>query len=56
MAGVVSGWGWIREQLVTAASANFTAGKAVEVTFLDQVTLPVQVEISDSVFGPWQSL
>ena len=44
------------DTFVTAASANFTAGKAVEVTFLGQVTLPAQVKISNSVFGPWRSL
>ena len=41
---------------VTSVNADFTPGKAVEVTFLNQVTLPAQVEIGDSVAGPWRSL
>jgi len=44
------------DTFVTAADADFTASNTVEVTFLDQVTLPARVEVSDSINGPWRTI
>ncbi|UUO07895.1 hypothetical protein M4951_06160 [Blastopirellula sp. J2-11] len=39
-----------------AEDADFTASNVVEVTFLNQVTLPARVEASDSINGPWRKV
>jgi hypothetical protein len=41
---------------VTAAVAEFTAGKVVEVTFRREISLPRQVEIGNFPLGPWRAL
>ncbi|WP_296454316.1 hypothetical protein [Rubinisphaera sp.] len=41
---------------VKAVDADFTASATVEITFVDQVTLPKRVEISNSTRGPWRLL
>lgn len=41
---------------LSCASADFTAGKVVEVTFVQNVELPRSTELSDSAFGPWRPL
>jgi hypothetical protein len=41
---------------VRSADADYTPARVVEVTFLQQVTLPPLLEVGDSLFGPWRKL
>lgn len=42
------------ETFVAANAAPFRPSEVVELTFRDEVALPVRFETSDSPFGPWQ--
>jgi len=41
---------------VASTQADFAPSSTVEVTFEKQVVLPAQVEVGDTIVGPWRSL